>query len=146
MIKWLFVPVFSFLFLNASAAFLPVEGGTKEVSDPQKIQNLIRGLSVTEFEQLTGKKMSGLQKWQYKKAQKKLQKNSRSYIFPERDELTEGFQALPFFGSILTLGLLWVIMLFTARDRNALRWAATGLSVIAIAVSVTLLIASLSGY
>jgi hypothetical protein len=132
--------------LNVSAAFLPVNSETKEVSDQQKTQNLIRELTVTEFEQLTGKKMSGLQKWQYKKVQKKLQKNGRAYIFPERDELTEGFQALPFFGTILTFGLLAFIMLFTAKDRNAIRWAGYGISVLAIAVSVITIISSLSGY
>ncbi len=66
-------------------------------------------------------------------------------ILPEREELTEGFQWLPFFGSLFTLGLVALVMLFTARDANALRWAGLGVSVVAIAFTVAGLLVAAGG-
>jgi len=65
-------------------------------------------------------------------------------IFPERMELTEGFQWLPFFGTLLTGGLVWLIMLFTAKDANAMRWAGIAFSIIAIAATVASIVAAAS--
>lgn len=59
-------------------------------------------------------------------AKGQLKKQSKAGIFPERDELTEGFRPLAFFGTLLTGGILYLIMLFTERDSNALRWAQWG--------------------
>jgi hypothetical protein len=83
-------------------------------------------LMVAAIEQLTGRKMTMLEKWQLKLAKKKLERQQQRGLFPETEELTEGFQPLPFFGSILTLGLLYGVMLFTAKDANALRWSYRG--------------------
>lgn len=127
------------------AAFVPLQSGSIAETEPAKIENLIRNLSVEEFQVVTGKKFSGIQKWQYKKLQRKL-KSNKSFQLPERDELTEGFQALPFFGSLFTLGLVYLVMVFTAQDRNALRWAGYGFTVAALVLSAMALIGTLSGY
>ncbi len=129
----------------AQAARVPVDEQTNELSAKVRMENMVRTLSAKEFQQVTGKKFSRLQQWQYKRLQKKLNSRHSAFI-PERDELTEGFQALPFFGSLLTLGIVYLIMLFTARDRNALRWAGYGITVAALALSIMLLIGSVSGY
>jgi hypothetical protein len=142
----MFALLFIGMFVEVSAAFVPNATPESAEVKPQRIENLIRELSVNEFEQFSGKKLNGIQKWQYKRLQKKLHKNAGLLIFPEREELTEGFQALPFFGTILTGGLLCLIMLFTARDSNAWRWSLNGLWVLALAVSVIALIGTLSGY
>jgi hypothetical protein len=146
MLKWILMPMLTLFFMEASAAFVPAEKNTSGVEAPATMDNIIRELSVQEFEKLTGEKMNGLQKWQYKRMQKKLTRNAGLSIIPERDELTEGFQALPFFGSLLTLGIVYLVMVFTARDRNALRWAGWGLTVAALAFTVAALIGTLSGY
>lgn len=140
------MPVLTLFFMEVSAAFVPAEKSSTEAAATSSMDNIIRELSVQEFEKLTGKKLNGIQKWQYKKMQHKLNKPAAMGIFPERDELSEGFQALPFFGSLLTLGVLYLVMIFTARDRNALRWAGMGLTVVALALSAAALISTLSGY
>lgn len=135
----------AFFIQTAFAAYVPVKEANKAVSTTNQINNLVRELSVEEFQQVTGKKFSRLQKWQYNRLQRKLNSKNAAFI-PERDELTEGFQALPFFGSLFTLGLVYLVMLFTAEDRNALRWAGNGFMVAALLVSAAALIGSLSGY
>jgi hypothetical protein len=140
-------PVFVLCFFiqTAFAAYVPVNQSTKAVSPTNQMNNLVRELSAEEFQQVTGKKFSRLQKWQYNRLHRKLNSKNAAFI-PERDELTEGFQALPFFGSLLTFGLVYLVMLFTAQDRNALRWAGLGFTVAALIVSAAALIGSLSGY
>ena len=134
-----------FFMLPTFAAFVPLQSGNKAETEPATIENMIRNLSPEEFQVVTGKKLNEVQKWQYKRLQRKLNSN-KSFHLPERDELTEGFQALPFFGSLFTLGLVYLVMLFTAQDKNALRWAGYGFSVAALVLSAMVLITSLSGY
>jgi hypothetical protein len=135
----------AFFIQTAFAAYVPVNETIKTVSSSNQINNLVRELSAEEFQQVTGKKFNRLQKWQYNRLQRKLNSKNAAFI-PERDELTEGFQALPFFGSLLTFGLVYLVMVFTAQDRNALRWAGLGFTVAALLVSAAALIGSLSGY
>ncbi|MCU0388894.1 MAG: hypothetical protein MUE71_09840 [Chitinophagaceae bacterium] len=125
------------------AAFVQQTGPANESASSSQASEQVKSQMERESGSIDGRKLSLLERWQYKKIQRKIQKN-HSAIFPERDELTEGFQALPFFGSILTCGLLWLIMLFTARDRNALRWAGNGIAILAIAFSVASIIALVS--
>ncbi|HSK12749.1 MAG TPA: hypothetical protein VK907_06005 [Phnomibacter sp.] len=146
MLKCTVAALLALCMLNATAAFVPAASGEVPSNTAASVQDLIRELTVQEFQDVTGKKLTRFQEWQYKRMQKKLNRKAAYGIFPERDELTEGFQALPFFGSILTLGLVWLIMLFTARDRNALRWAGYGVSIIALAATVASLVFSLNGY
>ena len=127
------------------AAFVPQSNTGKEITANEQTQSLIASLTVEEFEQLFGCKLSRLEKWQYKKMQRKMQGSSKAFI-PERDELTEGFQALPFFGAIFTFGISALVMIFTAQDRNALRWAFYGVSLLGIALSVISLAGAMSGY
>jgi hypothetical protein len=47
---------------------------------------------------------------------------------------------------LLTLGIVYLVMLFTAQDRNALRWAGFGFTVVALLLSAALLIGTMSGY
>jgi hypothetical protein len=135
----------AFFIQTAFAAFVPVNETTKAVSSSNQINNLVRELSVEEFQKVTGKKFSRFQKWQYNRLQRKLNSKNAAFI-RQRDELTEGFQALPFFGSLFTFGLVYLVMIFTAQDKNALRWAGLGFTVAALLVSVAALIGSLSGY
>lgn len=108
--------------------------------------NLIKELSVEEFELLTDKKMSPGERKRYLRVQKKLQKGKLLQFFPERDDLTEGFQALPFFASFFTVGLVALIMVFTARDRNALKWALNGFYAVVLVGGILAFIGSLSTY
>ena len=67
-------------------------------------------------------------------------------IFPERMELTEGFQWLPFFGTLLTGGIVALVMLFTAQDANAMRWAGFAVGIIALGATIVSLVGTVSGY
>jgi hypothetical protein len=132
----------AFFFQTAFAAFVPVNETTKTIYPANQMNNLVRKLSAEEFQQVTGKKFNRLQKWQYNRLQRKLNSKNAAFI-PERDELTEGFQALPFLGSLLTFGVVFLIMLFTAKDRNALRWAGKGFIMAAITFALLGLISIL---
>lgn len=99
-------------------------------------------VSAAALEDLTGKKMGWFQKMQWNRMQRQAA-TKKPGVFPEREELTEGFQWLPFFGSLLTCGLVYFIMLFSAKDANALRWAAWGALIVFVA-SLSLKIANLA--
>lgn len=102
----------------------------------------IKTISLSEFEAKTGKKLTLLERFQFKQAQKMLNKGKLASP-AKRQSLTRGFQFLPFIGSFFTLGLVGIIMLFTAKDQNALRWAWWGTlavwSVLTILLMITLL-------
>lgn len=102
-------------------------------------------ISAEACEKAMDKKLTRLQKWKLKLLQKRTMRGQAG-IFPYREELTEGFQALPFFGTILTAGLVALVMLFTAKDRNAMRWAGYGISVLSIIITVATLVVGLSVY
>jgi hypothetical protein len=135
----------AFMWQTSIAAFVPQIKTNGGLNEQAQTQNLVKSLTVEEFQKVSGRKLTRFQKWQYLKLQRKLQ-NSKMAIIPERDELTEGFQALPFFGAILTLGISALVMFFTAQDRNAMRWAMNGVWLLAIAFSVISIISALSGY
>jgi hypothetical protein len=102
-------------------------------------------MSLSEFEAATGKKLNWMERMQFKKLQKSMKKGKLRSM-RDTEELTEGFQFLPFIGSFLTLGILYLVMMFTAKDANALRWAGWGAFSIWL-VGLTLSIISLTqGY
>lgn len=147
--KNLFLLLFVCSTLSAFALYIPPAEKPKEVTQAvarQHAMALIKDLSVEEFQKVTGKKLTGLQKWQYRRLHARLNKGKAIGIFPEREDLTEGFQALPFFGSLLTFGLVAIVMLFTARDRNALSWAWNAVWLISLGLAVLALIMNISGY
>lgn len=78
------------------------------------------------MEEAMGRHLNWMEKWQVKRMEKRLAKGKSAPIFPEREELTESFRPLPFFGTLLTGGLVYIIMLFTAKDSNSLKWAFYG--------------------
>ncbi len=126
----------------AQAAFVPME---KSGPEPQV---KTKGLQISKetFEKAKGKKLNFLDRLELKIINKRLSKGKMTGIFPERDDLTEGFQFWPFFGTMITGGLLAVIMLFTAKDRNALRWASIGLTTLLGLVGLITLLTTTSGY
>jgi hypothetical protein len=107
----------------ASAAFVPNKSQIAASTASAKT------MSVSEFEAATGKKLNWFQKFQFKRAQKQMAKGKMP-AFWDAEELTEGFQVWPFLGSIFTGGILYLVMLFTAKDSNALRWARWGAFVV----------------
>jgi hypothetical protein len=110
----------AFLLLNhvANASFVPALASE---SDGKSVKTI----SLSEFEARTGKKLNWMERMQFKHAQKMLAKG-KAPAFWDAEELTEGFQVWPFLGSFFTLGILYLVMLFTAKDSNALRWARWG--------------------
>jgi hypothetical protein len=113
----------SFIILFSSiatrASFVPAK--TNESSKQQSL----KPISLAEFESKTGKKLNWIQRLQFKKMQRMMQQGKFDSAW-DAEELTEGFQFWPFIGSFLTLGTLYLVMLFTAKDSNALRWARWG--------------------
>jgi uncharacterized BrkB/YihY/UPF0761 family membrane protein len=97
------------------------------------------------MEESMGRQMNWLEKWQLQRMEKRMKKGKPGGLFSEKDELSEGFQALPFFGSLLTFGIVYFVMLFTAQDANALRWALWGGLLAVTIITVTQLI-SLGSY
>lgn len=114
------IALLCFVQIAFSAGFTSSSG----VFAPEKSK---KSYTLIELENLTGRKLSFFERLQFFMAGRQLKKAKKAGIFPERDELTEGFRPLAFFGSLFTLGLLFLIMLFTERDANALRWAQWGL-------------------
>lgn len=79
-----------------------------------------------QMEKVLSRQLNWFEKWQVKRMEKRLAKGKPRGPFSEREELTEGFRSLPFFGSLLTLGLLAIVLGFTAEDNNVVRWANWG--------------------
>ncbi|MES2648465.1 MAG: hypothetical protein V4717_16420 [Bacteroidota bacterium] len=125
-------------FFCSYAAFVPA--AEKQTSNHQA-----RLMTVSEFEAQTGKKLSWLERLQYKQLQRNI-KNGKLNAVWNAEELTEGFQFLPFIGSILTLGILYLVMLFTAKDVNAIRWARWGAVIVLTAATVISLVGFSQGY
>jgi hypothetical protein len=140
MFKIFFPLLLCLLGYGAQAALVPFVSLESNPSENKK-ETFI---SKETIEKVKGKKLNLMERIQLKMLNKKLKKGKIAGIFPERDDLTEGFRALPFFGTILTVGLLALIMLFTARDRNALNWAFTGVSIIGIVLTILSFIALIS--
>jgi hypothetical protein len=147
--KNLFLLMFLCSAFSAFAIYIPPTtktGKSDEAIKQQEALSLVKNLSVEEFQEVTGKKLSGLQKWKYKKLHKRLNSSKSMGIIPEREDLTEGFQALPFFGSLFTLGIVAIVMFFTARDRNANNWAWNAVWLLSIVFAAATLIMAISGY
>lgn len=97
------------------------------------------------MEESLGRQLNWLEKWQLKRMEKRMKKGKSGGLFSERDELSEGFQALPFFGSLLTFGIVYFVMLFTAQDANALRWALWG-GLLAVTIVTVIELIGLGAY
>jgi heme A synthase len=123
-------------YVTANAAFVPA-AESKPLSQ--------KTISLSEFEALTGKKLNWMERLQYKKLQRLTAKGKKAAVW-NAEELTEGFQFLPFIGSILTLGILYLVMIFTAKDANALRWARWGALIVLTVATAVALIGSTQGY
>jgi hypothetical protein len=112
-----------FVGVYAKAAFV----SKGDVVRKSKNEELVAEATVKQqMEGLLNRQLNWFEKWQVKRMEKRLAKGKPRGPFSEREELTEGFRALPFFGSLLTLGLLAIVLGFTAEDNNVVRWANWG--------------------
>jgi hypothetical protein len=118
--KWWMVFLLIGFGYYANAAFPPhtTENSIAAEKAPAEKKTLAQVMQET-----MGRQLNWLEKWQLKRMEKRMKKGKSAPLFAERQELSEGFQALPFFGSLLTFGIVYMVMLFTAEDANALRWA-----------------------
>ena len=119
MLKLLCISLLLCAGLTSRASFVPAE--EKQSAPGQSF----KPVTLEEFEATTGKKLNWAERIQFKKAQRMMAKGKMS-PFWNAEEITEGFQFLPFIGSFLTLGIVYIVMFFTAKDANALRWARWG--------------------
>jgi hypothetical protein len=133
------------LSFGSSGGSAPLSSNNASTEKEGPVETLTLPATAAAFEQATGKKLTRLQKWQYNRLQKRIARGQMG-ILPYREELSEGFQALPFFGTLLTGGLVALIMVFTARDRNAMRWAGLGITVLGMIITVATLVVGLSAY
>jgi hypothetical protein len=99
--------------------------------------------SANAYDNLRGKKTGWFQKKQRNWMQRQASKKKRG-VFPHRENLTKGIQGLPFFGSLLTLGIVFVVMLFTAKDKNSLKWAFWGFAIVMAVIAVSVVGAAIA--
>jgi hypothetical protein len=138
MFKIFFPLLLCLLGYGAQAALVPFVALVSNPSENKK-ETFI---SKETIEKVKGNKLNFMERVQLKMLNRKLKKGKIAGIFPERDDLTEGFRVLPFLGALFTIGIVYLIMLFTAKDRNALKWASLGTTFAFIAVSIITFISS----
>jgi hypothetical protein len=122
---WMLVMVFGIGF-HADAAFVSHTAAKGEATAAAPAE---KKTMAQLMEEAMGRHLNWMEKWQVKRMEKRLAKGKPPGPFSEREQLTEGFRPLPFFGVILTLGLLYAVLIFTAKDSNSLKWAGLGFSI-----------------
>jgi hypothetical protein len=126
---WMLVMVFGIGF-HADAAFVSHTAVKSETAAAAPAE---KKTMAQWMEEAMGRHLNWMEKMQVKRMEKRLAKGKPPGLFSQREQLTEGFRPLPFFGSLLTGGLVYIIMLFTAEDSNSLQWAGWGFLIVWLA-------------